>query len=194
MIEDIANYMAEQMSLTVGENIFASHLPSSPNTAIAVLDGGGPGSGVQTGIKNQNIHIMVRDLTFEAGNTICDTIRSLLNAKQVPIMAAEKVDVVTNANNSKTRAYLNSVSGYDVGDWIKLVQGATISYRQLSAVNGTSLYLEWVASLAANVNSDTDITKFIYSFMLSTALPAYIGREENGIHSWSNNYMITVKQ
>ena len=120
LIEDIATYLAAQLHLTVGSDIFVSHLPPTPDTAIAVLEAGGEAPPF-TGVERRRIQVIVRDSDYSAGSTSSASVLSALNNK----------------------------TGF-------------ISGRHIS-------------------------------FSLAAGLPIYLGMEEGGLHSFSLNFLITVK-
>lgn len=120
LIEDIATYLATQLHLTVGTNVFVSHLPPAPDTALAVLDAGGE-TAPFTGVEHRRIQVIVRDTSYSAG--------------------AQAAGAVLSALNNKT--------GF---------------------ISGRSI-----------------------SFSVAAALPIYLGMEEGGLHSYSLNFLITVK-
>ena len=194
MIESVAQYLAESMTLDLGETVFVSHLPDSPNVALAVIESGGE-KAFPTGVSLADIQVIVRDTSYENGSTTNDTIQSLLNAKQIPIVTGDKVDVLDSVSNTSRKAYISSVAGYAIGDWIKFSQTSpeAFSYRQLTNVDAGANFLEWSSALSEPVDKYTDLWAVKYCFALSTALPIYVGVEENGLHQWSNNFRVTVK-
>lgn len=120
LIEDIAAYLATELHLTVGTNVFVSHLPPAPDVAIAVLDSGGEAAQF-TGVERRRVQVMVRDGAYDAGAATAGRVLSALNGK----------------------------TGF---------------------ISGRSI-----------------------SFSAAMALPIYLGVEEGGLHSFSLNFLITVK-
>jgi len=75
---------------------------------------------------------------------------------------AAKLDVVTNAGNSTTKAYITDASTLKVGMRAKIVQTTpdATSYRTLTVVNLTGdNYVQWTEALAEAVDEYTDITQ-----------------------------------
>ena len=120
LIEELATYLATQLQLTVGSDIFVSHLPPAPDSAIAVLEAGGE-TAPFTGVERRRIEVIVRASDYGAGSTRSASVLSALNNK----------------------------TGF-------------ISGRRIS-------------------------------FSLAAGLPIYLGMEEGGLHSFSLNFLLTVK-
>jgi len=77
--EEVAYYLQNQGLGTVGQNIFVSFIPDSPDSLICVIDSGGYPSDVYAPIDNPTIQIRVRDVNYPACHDKAWTIYDLFN-------------------------------------------------------------------------------------------------------------------
>lgn len=82
LIDQIADFLANQGLGTVGVSIFTSYLPQTPDNAIAVIETGGLAPNVDIPTKEPTFQVMVRNTNFSDGRTNLDTVRSALHQKR----------------------------------------------------------------------------------------------------------------
>ena len=78
LIEDIAAALATAGVGTVATDIFVSHIPDTPEAAIAVVDNGGTNN-AQTDGEKHNIQVLVRNPVYATGASKADAVFTALD-------------------------------------------------------------------------------------------------------------------
>lgn len=79
VIDDIAQYLDDNDIGTLGTDIFKSYLPDNVDTALVVLDTGGPQPDKDLPTKSPTFQILLRAPDYSTGKAKLDSIRTLLH-------------------------------------------------------------------------------------------------------------------
>lgn len=82
LIDQIADYLANQGLGAVGTDIFTSYLPQTPDNAIAVLDTGGFEPSIDIPTKEPTFQVLIRNTNYSNGKDDLDSVRSALHQKR----------------------------------------------------------------------------------------------------------------
>ncbi len=79
VIDDIAQYLANNGVGVLGTTLFESFLPPLPDNAVAILETGGTHPPVDLPLLTPSFQVLVRSTAYDVGRTQFDLIRSLLH-------------------------------------------------------------------------------------------------------------------
>jgi len=79
VIDDVAQYLADNSIGTLGTNLFKSFVPSSPDSCVTVLDTGGTKPDMDLPTKSPTFQIYIRSTSYSAGKSKLDSVRALLH-------------------------------------------------------------------------------------------------------------------
>lgn len=79
LVDDIAQKLADSGLGTIGTNIFKSFLPDGIDTAICVLDTGGPQPDKELPTKKPTFQVYIKSSDYRAGRDKLDAVRAALH-------------------------------------------------------------------------------------------------------------------
>lgn len=80
MLNDIAQKLADSGVGTLSTDIFTTYLPNTPDTAVAVIDTGGPAPPEIAGIRTPTFQVVIRSTSYTIGKAKLDLVRAALQA------------------------------------------------------------------------------------------------------------------
>ena len=78
LIEDIATALQTAGVGTIATDIFVSHMPDAPESAVAVIDNGGINN-AQTAAIHNNLQILIRNTSYSVGAAKADAVFAALD-------------------------------------------------------------------------------------------------------------------
>lgn len=88
VVDNVADYLANNSIGTVGTNIFVGEQPPTPANCVTVLETGGLLPPIDIPSKKPTFQILIRNTNYSTGRTLLDTIRTLLHNKYGVTLAA----------------------------------------------------------------------------------------------------------
>ena len=81
LVNDIADYLANEELGTVGTDIFVGNQPGSPTNCITVIDTGGTAPPIDLPSRKSTFQVLVRNSEYPTGAQMLESIRSALHNK-----------------------------------------------------------------------------------------------------------------
>jgi hypothetical protein len=90
LLNDLINYVSQQLGLVFGENLFLNYYPDSPDKIVAIMDGHGT-LDIYTPTKTKIVEFKIRANTHSEGSSLGEEIINLFHDKENFLLGETKI-------------------------------------------------------------------------------------------------------
>lgn len=90
MLNELMEYISNELSLVLGENLFINHYPDSPDKIVTIMDGHGTHT-IYTPTKTKIVEFKIRSTNHQEGSSLGEEIINLFHDIENYLLGDEKI-------------------------------------------------------------------------------------------------------